>query len=301
MKRIILFFMTIAISINLLAQSCQQKEIKTSYTDGIEVFNVCIKNPSISYNENNDYFWYTEFSSIKSTKGGSGGNLLNGNYKFYDIYGNLRLDENYSLGLKDGNSIRWDSLGNISGKTTYSNGDIIYYKHLNEENYWIELDGPLFVIGSYRKVYTKYGTLISEEEVLAGFKQHVRNYYEYPLNQLKEEYTVSGFGGNYRCGKFVSYYDNGKIEIEGQFSKRELTYIQVGIWKWYNRDGTLESNGSFKDKIIYWPNGEMKLAGGLMLDPKTNNWVKIGEWRWYDVNGKFKERKYFNYGEEITK
>lgn len=292
--------MIISLYLSSFGQSCQQEEIKISYTNGLEVFNICKTNPSITFDEKRDYYWYNEFSKIKSTKGGSGGNLLHGNYKLYDEYGNLRVDKNYSFGINDGNCVRWDSLGDIVSKTVYSKGDIIYYKFLNEENVWIEFNGPMFKEGTIRKVYTKDGTLISEEKMLADFKEHVKIYYEYPTGQLKEEFTTKGFGGDNMVGKYTSYFKNGRIEVDGQFLEEGLMSIQVGIWKWYNEDGILDSENNYKAEVLHWPTGEVKLSGGYIYDTDTEQWVKTGEWRWYDETGTFIEKKQYRWGVEVS-
>lgn len=299
MKELSIIFLTYFLTINLYGQTCQNEEIKIRYTNGFEVFNVCKTNPTISFDEKTEYYWYTEFSKIKSTKGGCGGNLLNGNYKFYDEDGNLRVDKNYLLGIEDGNDIRWDSLGNITTKKTYNKGDIIYWKFLNEENYWIEFNGPMFTEGTVRKVYTKYGTLVSEEKNLADFKKHVKVYYEYPSGQLNEEYT-SGLLGDDMYGKYTAYYKNGKIEVDGQFHEGDYTSIRVGTWKWYNEDGTLNSESNYKAEVLQWENGETKLTGGYIYDTDTEKWLKIGEWRWYDETGKFIEKKKYEWGVEVS-
>ena len=299
MKKLSTLFLIIFLPWNLIGQTCQKEEVKISYTNGLEVFNICITNPSMTFDEENEYYWYTEFSKIKSTKGGCGGNLLHGNYKFYDEYGNLRVDKNYSLGLEDCKEVKWDSLGNITAKTTYSKGDIIYWKFLNEDNYWIEFNGPMFNEGTIRKVYTKYGTLVSEEKMLPDFKQHVKVYFEDSSNQLKVEYTTFGMGGDYMYGSYKKYYDNGNIEVEGQFHDGDLTSIKVGVWKWYNRDGSIDSEETYKAKVLFWPNGEMKVAGGYIFDNDNNEWVKTAEWKWYDEKGRFKEKKEYKWGVEI--
>ena len=78
-------------------------ELKTiEYNNGREIFNIYKINPNISFNEKLDYYWYNEFSKIKSTKGSSGGNLLHGKYQFFDEKGNLINESNYKSGLKDG-------------------------------------------------------------------------------------------------------------------------------------------------------------------------------------------------------
>lgn len=300
MKKLSVIFFAFFLTINLFGQTCQNEEIKIRYTNGFEVFNVCKTNPTISFDEKKEYYWYTEFSKIKSTKGGCGGNLLNGNYKFYDEDGNLRVDKNYLFGIEDGNDLRWDSLGNITAKTTYKKGETIYWKFLNEEDYWIEFNGRMFTEGTIRKVYTKYGTLISEEKMLADFKQHVKIYYEYPSGQLKEEHTTTGIGGDYMSGKLTSYYKNGKIEVDGQFYEGEYMNIRVGTWKWHNENGTLDSESNYKAEIIHWPNGEKKMSGGYIYDTDNEKWIKIGEWRWYDDTGKFLEKKEYQWGNEVS-
>ena len=82
--------------------SIQTKEIKINYTNAIEIFKICVSGCVTNYDVKNEYFWYTDFSKIKSTEGGSGGNLLHGNYKLFDENGNLRQDKNYYFGLPDG-------------------------------------------------------------------------------------------------------------------------------------------------------------------------------------------------------
>lgn len=252
MRKHVILFLILSVKLNFYGQTFQSEEIKIKYTNGLEVFNVCKTNPTISFNENKEYFWYTEYSKIKSTKGGCGGQLLNGNYRFYDKDGNLRVEKNYLIGILDGNYINWDTLGNITQKTTFKNGDIIYWKFLNDENYWIEFNGPLFMEGTIRKVYTQYGTLISEEKMLADLKQHVKIYYEYPKGQLKEEYTQIGLTGDCIIGKYTSYFNSGKIEVEGQYYDGEFTNIRVGTWKWHNEDGTLDSESLYKVYEMNW-------------------------------------------------
>ncbi len=144
MKKFRLLFLIFFITINSFGQTCKQEEVKIIYKNGFEVFNICKSNPSITFDDNKEYYWYTEFSKIKSTEGGSGGNLLNGNFKFYDDYENFRIDKNYTLGLEDGNDVHWDSSGNITFKNIYNKGKIVYQKFLNDEKYWIEFNGPMF-------------------------------------------------------------------------------------------------------------------------------------------------------------
>lgn len=299
MKKLILFYFLYFVTAYLYGQTFQNEEIRIRYTNGFEVFYVCKTNPTLTLDDNKEYYWYNEFSKIKSTKGGYGGNLLNGNYKFYDEEGNLRVDKNYLFGLEDGNDIRWDSLGNIIAKTTYRKGDIIYWKFLNEENFWIEFIGPLFSEGNVKKVYTKYGTLLSEEKMLADLMQHVKVYYEYPAGQLQAEFTKTILGDDY-SGKFTSYYRNGRIEVDGQYLEGKYTNIRVGKWRWYNEDGTLDSENTYKAEVANWENGEKKVRGGYIYDTNSDQWVMIGDWWWYDETGNLIEMTKYQWGVEIV-
>ena len=299
MIKVTLFFVHILLAAQLYGQAViQTKEIKITYSNGYEVFKVCTSNVQTIFNDKKEYFWYTEYSKIKSTKGGSGGNLLHGNYKFYDENGNLRYDKNYYLGLRDGSEKHWDSSGNIVSQAKYLKGDLVYTKFQNEEKYWIEFIGPMFKEGTIRKVYTRYNGLISEEIMLPNWRQHVKIFYEYS-GKLEEEYTAGGIDKERLLGKFSTFYENGKTKIEGQFDIGKYTYnIRVGTWKWFKSDGTLEATADYKVHIEQWSNGAMKIAGGYILDPNTNTWEKTGEWRWYDEDGKSQTSKKYTMGTE---
>lgn len=299
MRNVIFCFILLS-GINLSGQTCQQEKVEINYSNGKEVFNICKSNPTISYDEEKSYYWYTEFSKIKSTKGSSGGLLLDGNYKFYDEYGNLRVEKNYSLGLESGKTILWDSLGNIIAKSTYYKGERIYWKFQNDEDYWIEFNGQIFKEGTIRKVYTKYGTLIEEDHMLEGLKQHITTYYEYSEGQIKEDYTTTGLGGDYLYGKYITYYNNGQVKVEGMFNESNLTNIRVGKWRWYNADGTLEAESEYKAEEEYWSNGELKVIGGYIRESETGEWLKIGEWRWLDEEGSYLDIKEYKWGVEVN-
>jgi antitoxin component YwqK of YwqJK toxin-antitoxin module len=270
------------LTINLFGQDCQSEEIRIKYIDGVEVFNICDKNPTIEFEENKEYYWYTEFSGIKSTKGGSGGNLLNGNYNFYDEDGNLRLEQNFSLGVKNGSEITWDSIGNIITKTIYDNDNVTYRKFLYE-NYWNEFIGPKYEIGSVHKIYTQYGILIKEGTMLEELKEHVKIYFEQSSSQLKAEYTTFSFtNGDVLLGKYTTYYKNGQIEVDGQFHEDGFLNIKVGKWVIYYENGTIESEVDYKADVQFWENGELEHEGGYVFDVYTEKWLKTEDWKWYD-------------------
>lgn len=278
--------------------SIQTSEVKIRYVNGYEIFNICFSGCSTIFDDMKNYYWYTEFSRIKSTMGGSGGSLLHGNYKFYDQDGNLRQDKNYYLGLLDGNEKNWDSIGNIISHYKYDKDEIVYMKFQDDERYWIEISGPMLKEGTVKKVYTQFNSLISEETMLVDFKRRVKMFFELS-GKLKEEFTTSGPRRDYLMGKYVSYFENGKIEVDGQFCDEKFLNIRVGTWNWYNSDGTLKTSINYKAEVVKWPNGELKMAGDYILDTETNEWLKNGEWRWYDEEGKYQSSIKYKWGIEI--
>lgn len=300
MKNKIMILSIILFTQHLYGQSSiQTKEISIPYSNGYEVFKVCSSGCSTKFDDKKEYFWYTEFSKVKSTKGGSGGSLLHGNYKFYDKNGNLREDKNYYLGLSDGIEKNWDSLGNIISQFKYNKGETIYMKFQNDKNYWIELNGPIFKEGTVRKVYSQTNILLSEETMLDDFKQRYRTYYEYS-GKLKEDFTSSALGREYLIGKYTCYFENGNIEVEGQYYDGDFLSLRVGTWKWYNSDGTLLATEEYRHTIIMWPNGKLKCVGGFVFNVQTNEWLKNGEWRWYDEDGTYRTSKTYRLGVEVN-
>ena len=62
------------LSLALLSTICygqttiQTKEVKIRYTNGNEIFKICSSSCATNFEETKEYFWYTEFSKIKSTR-----------------------------------------------------------------------------------------------------------------------------------------------------------------------------------------------------------------------------------------
>ncbi len=283
-------------SLSYEQNSVQTKEIKLKYTNGYEVFRICTSGCQTNFDDKKEYFWYNEFSRIKSTKGGSGGDLLHGDYKFYDEAGNLRMNRTYYLGLPDANEKKWDSLGNVISLAKYNKGILVYLKELDEKKYWIEYNGEFLKEGNNRKIYTQFNILVSEETFLSDLRRHFKIYYE-NFGNLEEEYTTSGIDRDYYAGKYTAYYENGKLKAEGQFCEGVLyNNIKVGTWKFYNSDGTLDVSQNYKAEILKWDNGEMKSCGGYFYENESNSWIKIGEWQYFNEDGKLKSKETYKMG-----
>ena len=302
MKKTVHFFAITLLALQVNGQTgIQTKEVKIPYINGYMVFRVCESGCRTVFDDNKDYYWYTDFAKIKKTKGGSGGSLLHGNYKFYDENGNLRTDMNYYLGLPDGTEKTWDSLGNITTIVKYNKGDMIYWKFQNEKKYWIEWTGSPMVKGSVKKSYSQYKVLLSEESYLPNFRVLIKTYYE-TSHKLEQEYTSSEFGGGVpELGKYIAYFENGNIETEGQYDENDTASgIRIGTWKYYKEDGSLDTTIKYKADIEYWDNGRIKQAGGYIYDGVSNTWLKTGWWRWFTENGEIiHNAKTYKFGVEV--
>lgn len=245
------------LSFNIYSQVCVHREETIRYSDALEVFSVCLTNPTINFDQRIEYFWYTEFSGIKSTKGGCGGKLLDGSYRLYDLDGNLRTERNYSSGVED-NETNWDENGNIVSISRSKNGEINYFKYKDSTNVWLEFIGSFMKIGSIKNQYNSFNYLVFSETMISDFQFHTKHYYDYSP-QLQAEYSYNWVTDSLCCGKYIEYYKNGKVKVEGQFYEgkdEEWIYIRVGTWKWFYEDGSIDAEYEYKADIQYWPNGE---------------------------------------------
>lgn len=263
------------------------KEVRINYTNGLEVINVYVLNPNIKYYDSVEYTWYTEFSKIKSTKGGSGGLLLHGIYKFYDEYGNLRIERNYSNGRLNGFEKYWDSLGNISEQNKYKFGECVYLKFKNDKEQWVEFIGPIFEKGTVRKIFTKYNKLVEIDTQYSFSTESITLFYE---NSTFRKSYFQVINQNVMNGIYKSFYENGKLEEKGQYWDSAFSVeIKIGTWVYYNIDGT-KIYTKYKRGVEYWENGKIKAEGTLVFDKIKKEWLKDDIWQFYSSEGKIGTR-----------
>jgi len=282
-------------------ESNKTDEIKIEYQDGLEIFNIYSGTNQPELLENKKYFWYTEFSKIKSTKGGNGGKLLNGEYKLYDKQRNLIKLKNFNLGLLDGIQKKWDEKGNIIEIEKYKNGEIYYWKKFEEDGSAVEHLGTMLTKGWIKKSYDTLGNLYAEQTQLGdAFGENLTKLY-YKDGTLKEQFTKNGVVGVF-VGEYKSYYKNGNIELEGHFyEKKYHSSIRNGVWKWYKENGEFDGEETYKVEVEKWKNGKIKIIGSYVYDTENKEWLKSGYWEEYTEKGMFmkdKEKKYV-FGKEV--
>ena len=314
MKYILLSLILIIPTINIHSQS--REEIKIEYTNGLEIFNVLKSDSQINYDNEKDYYWYTEYSKVKSTKGGSGGRLLDGNYKFYDENGNLIVDQNYSKGLKHGKTKKWDTEGDLVEIVEYENGETTYWKyHPEGDDGWVEQIGRMLNDGWIKNSYDKYNNLLASQKTFIDPNSKIKELKTkttiyYPNSEKKkEEYTTHMILKNSYIGKYSKFYENGNVEVTGDLFDpydngidKYIGNIRDGDWKWYKENGELDATEKYKAVIEYWPNGNIKNIYGQYLDEETDNWINHGRFYTYEEDGEgIGEITEYKWGELLEK
>lgn len=295
-----LFILITFSTVSAFGQKYQTKEIKITYSYGIQVFAVCISNPSMSFDENKEYYWYSEISGssgIKTTEGGCGGNLLHGKIRFFNTNGNLMYEHNLNLGLLDGESKYWDSTtGKLQGIYRYVNGYSTYRK-MKVEGGWYEDDLSLLLKEGYTKRYYDGINNLTSESIIKDGNYFTKDFYKHS-KKIQYQYTTRYWCDTCYIGKYFSFYQNGNKKVEGQYSD-SLTNTKIGIWKWYTETGSFDGQETYKEEIQRWANGEWKVTGGYYFDTDLKKWLKVGEWNYYDETGKLLNSKIFDSDIEV--
>lgn len=89
------------------------------------------------------------------------------------------------------------------------------------------------------KYYDGQGNLLTIENYKDGEQSGLMKSF-YANGKTQYEYTI---GGKNERTNFTSYYENGKVEMEGQVMNNQ----RVGTWRTYNPDGSLHSIFEYND------------------------------------------------------
>jgi antitoxin component YwqK of YwqJK toxin-antitoxin module len=119
------------------------------------------------------------------------------------------------------------------------------------------------------------------------YAQHFtrQSFHDAAKKNLKESYQVKDTIRNIVHGRYTSYYLNGNIESDGQFTDNETT----GVWEFYYETGKLKMRGmlfrgaSYGFWEYFFESGEKSMEGIIYGKNKQ------GEWRTFYENGQIKE------------
>lgn len=263
------------------------------YSNGQEIFKICHGCEPINYADEKEYYWYLPNLGIQQSLGSSRGELLNGDYKFYDHEKNLLIQANYKNGLQNGDYLIWNKNGQVIEKIKYNFGEIDEAWFKNDDGSSVEWLGGIFSIGSIRNIYSSKGNLLQKFEIDNEFKFHHKIFYNNG-GQLETEF-VKGIGEFY-YGEYKKYYRDGSLRFIGNF----VDNIRAGIWGWYNESGKLIKIEEYKVYTESYSNGNIKLKGGLFYDPDRKEWIRDKQWVFYNIDGTVTTYKSYINGIEIN-
>ena len=98
---------------------------------------------------------------------------------------------------------------------------------------------------------------------------------------VKSEKTFKKVDGKEELLKEVVFHPNGKKYIEGNYKNG----LREGYWASWYEDGTLWSEGEFRDgeshgkRTVFHPNGTLYYEG------RFEKGKRVGLWKFYDENG----------------
>lgn len=211
----------------------------------------------------------------------------NGDWKYYDNYGNLERTEIYKKGVISDSLIRYHSNGKVASKTTYVDGERngVFLRY--------NIFGILTEEGVYKndQLDKEWYTYFDD-----GKLKYESYYVDGDLNGIQKTYGVNG--------KLASWeeYDVGRVITHVFLDTNEKTMDQFreydGIIELHNPiKSYINFRGSYKngnsDGPVNWflPNNVQTTRGQYI------NSERSGEWKWYHPNGKLEEVAVYINGE----
>jgi len=175
--------------------------------------------------------------------------ILNQRISYY-ANGAKEAEYNFSDGLSNGSQLRWYDTGivkSISNCNLDSCSEIAYYENGAINYYASYYEGRKY----YMKELCKNGQIIHEFFIngkVNTYTQYRCDGSTYIVGYLRFE--------NVMVGKFTQYYENGNVEISGQYlDSGENTFesIETGEWLFFNEKGTVIEIRKYDDygKLIF--------------------------------------------------
>ena len=228
-----------------------------------------------------------------------------GHFKSWWHNGNPHEEGDYLLGKKDGDWRIWYEKGGLEWERHYSEG------RLNgEERQWFD-NGVLstvtpFVNGYRDGIKTWYyadGRISGQNRYNAGAHRSYHKYSHAGYDQAHIEWGESN-------GGFKSvYYEDGKLQAEGDVISGEEKAENTGKWKYHLKDGTTWFEAEFNKDNVVSPDGLacQEIGGNYRIDAENREvgcsvcavnrkhpsdviHIREGEWSWYRETGKLEKR-----------
>ena len=127
--------------------------------------------------------------------------------------------------------------------------------------------------------------------VLSNAQEELKTYWDDEQIKIKEVFTLKNEDSDILHGPYLSYYANGKLNVEGEYSNNTPS----GIWTYYYENGNVKMSGPLLDNSnhglwkFYFENGKLNMEGEIYASKKENKWI------YYYENGNVKsEGRYEN-------
>lgn len=282
-----------------------------------------------------DGYWITYYENgLRKTEGNRSNQLLNGPWRFYDEYGNLKEIITYQDSKKNGINNRYKNCY-LYETVTFINGlkqgkSFVYYPDSSNSKVKLEIDYLDDQKNGLVKEFAKDGRIITLMTYKKGFLKSKEN-----INRYDDSDKKSGI--------WKTFHKNEKVKVEARFKNDVLN----GYKKYYDIEGKLDSailyidglrqnedenNADFDIKYSYHTNGKIKSSAIYNLkderDGVSNTYdsagnviatqfydnnrllkegivdkqgLEQGDWKFYHFSGKLKAKgKYVN-GERYGK
>mgnify|MGYP006281872019 CR=1 FL=1 len=186
------------------------------------------------YEYNNDFLVSRERVNRKDGEG-----LKQGVWKEFYENGNLKNEMTYRDGMLHGYYKEYNDKGILTSTMLYDKGKIVEEDidddpEIDIENRY-DSEGNLIFSGPYKKG-TPIG--IHREYNRDGSVKNAIIYNDQGDKVSEGIVTTDGR----RSGKWINYYDDGKIREEGEYNNNSKT----GTWKFYDRDGNTVQTGTYR-------------------------------------------------------
>ena len=233
-----------------------------------------------------------------------------------DTTGRVKMEIPFVDGLENGLAREFDETGNIIQLIQYKKGYVVNRERINRYDSkhqpdgkwkWFYDDGKLRKTGYYThglkngyfKEYDRDGNLISVVKYVNGEKEEKTE--ELTKLDIKTDYWPNGkpkivatYKNGVPEGVRREYNENGEVEKSYIFKNGKIIAEGIltdsgkkqGLWKEYYENGSLKSEGNYKDDKktgkwkYYYKNGQLEETGEY-VDGKPE-----GEWLWYYPSGK---------------
>ncbi len=241
-----------------------------------------------------------------------------------DTNGRVRMEIPFTDGLENGLAREFDENGNVIQLIQYKKGYVVNRERINryDANHlphgkwkWFYDDGSLKMEGNfnhglkngYFKEYDRDGNLISVVKYVNGEKEEKTE--ELTKLDIKTDYWPNGkpkivatYKDGIPEGVRREYNEKGEVEKSYIFKNGKIIAEGIltdagkkeGLWKEYYLDGSLKSEGYYKEDKktgkwkYYYPNGQLEETGEY-VDGKPE-----GKWLWYYPSGKLlREMNYY--------